>query len=82
MKMPTPLSRKLLTITEAGAMLESRLHPTNATNWLTDTRRKTPFYRDRGVVFPEAIKHHNVWHYPIEEIERVISELDAIKARS
>jgi hypothetical protein len=80
--MPKLTTRKLLTIVEASAMLESRLHPTNASNWLTDTRRKTPCYHDRGVTFPKGVKHNHVWHYPIEEIERVIVELDAVKART
>jgi hypothetical protein len=80
--MPVFISKKLLTIVEASAMLESRLHPTNASNWLTDTRRTRPCYQDRGVLFPKAVKHRLVWHYPIEEIERVIEELDAVKARA
>jgi hypothetical protein len=81
MKAPKPISRKLLTMIEASAMLESRLHPTNASNWLIDARRKPPRYQDRGVVFPKHVKHSGVWHYPIEEIERVNLELDAVKAR-
>jgi hypothetical protein len=79
--MPVFISRKLLTIVEASAMLESRLRPTNASNWLTDGRRKIRHYQDRGVVHPNHVKHNGVWHYPIEEIERVMAELDAIKAR-
>jgi hypothetical protein len=81
MKKPKPVSKKLLTMIEAAARLESRLRPTNASNWLTDGRRKTRHYRDRGVVYPKHVKHDGVWHYPIDEIERVIAELDAIKAR-
>jgi hypothetical protein len=72
----------LLTMVEASAMLESRLHPTNASNWLVDTRRKTHHYRDRGIVFPRPVKHRCAWHYPIEEIERVMAELDAAKIRT
>jgi hypothetical protein len=81
MKKPLLISRKLLTMVEASAMLDSRLRPTNASNWLVDTRRRTTHYRDRGVHVPIPIKHCGVWHYPIEEIERVIAELDAAKAR-
>ncbi len=77
-----PVTRKLLTVVEASAMLAPHLKPTSATNWLADHRRKKAHYRDRGVTPPTPVKYDGVWHYPIEEIERVIDELVAIKRRA
>jgi hypothetical protein len=73
------VTRKLVTVVEASSMLAPHLKPTNATNWLADHRRKKAHYRDRGVKPPTHVKHDGVWHYPIEEIERVRDELIAIK---
>lgn len=79
--MPAKHSRRLLTLMEAAAMLDSQLKPTNAMNWLADMRRAEAHYRDRGVTAPECVKHNGRWHYPIEEIERVIDELIAAKKK-
>jgi hypothetical protein len=73
---------RLLSIVEASAMLAPYLRPTNAANWLADMRRKEAHYRDRGASAPACVKHDGVWHYPIEEIERVIAELVAYKKRT
>ncbi len=79
--MPAPRSVRLLTVMESAMMLDPYLKPTNAMNWLTDMRRTTSHYRDRGAGRPACVKHNGVWHYPIEEIERVIDELKAAKRR-
>jgi hypothetical protein len=80
-QMPATASRKLLTIVESSAMLDPHLKPTNAKNWLADMRRKDAHYRAPGVRPPQHVKHNKVWHYPIEEIDRVIVELVAARAR-
>lgn len=77
----TSTTARLLSIVEASAMLDPYLKPTNATNWLADMRRREAHYRDRGATAPTCVKHEGRWHYPIEEVERVINELVAFKKR-
>jgi hypothetical protein len=81
-QMPTGtpfVSRRLLTIVQAAAMLEPYYHK-NTVNWLADMRRREPWYRETGATPPMVVKHNKVIHYPIEEIERVISELVAARS--
>lgn len=70
--------KHLMSLIEASGALDFRLQPTNASNWLADTRRKTTHYRCRGVAPPKAVKHNGVWHYPREEIERWCAQFDAL----
>jgi len=74
-RMPIPLgTSKLFTQVQAAALLEPYLGRTNPTNWLADTRRAKPHYRDRGVRPPVPVHHDGRWHYTVEEIDRVIAE--------
>lgn len=72
----------LISFAQAAALLQPILGELSAGGILTDWRRREPRYHKRVVTKPRFVRRKGRVKYPRAEIERVIVELMALKARA
>jgi hypothetical protein len=73
--MATPV---LVSLSEAAAMVQPFLDGLSGFLWLTDLRRSNKRYQKRVRRPPVWCRVAGRVFYPIEEIKRIVAELDAV----